>query len=162
MKHKKAKLCAVLLLVLGITVLHAQESIPASGGNAAGSGGSVSYTVGQVVYTAHAGTNGSTAQGVQQPYEISVVTALPEAGGIYLICQAYPNPAAEFVKLEVENHKTGNLTYQLYDSNGKLLETQKVESNETSIDMSKLVIATYFLKVRLDNKEIKTFKIIKY
>jgi hypothetical protein len=162
MKHKKYNLCAVLLLALGMTLLHAQESIPASGGNATGGGGSASFTLGQIVYTTNTGTNGSTAQGVQQPYEVSVVTALPEAVGINLICQAYPNPAAEYVKLKIENCTTGNLTYQLYNSNGNLLETQKLVSNETNIDMSKLVIATYFLKVRLNNKEIKTFKIIKF
>ena len=45
--------------------------------------------------------------------------------------------------------------------NGKLIESKKVENNETSIVMSNLVPATYFLKVIQDNKEIKTFKIIK-
>jgi hypothetical protein len=64
--------------------------------------------------------------------------------------------------LKTENFNPEKLTYQLYDDIGKLLENKKVEGSETNIDMSKLVIATYFLKVRLNNKEIKTFKIIKY
>lgn len=161
MKYKKLNLSALLLLGLGSTGLYAQQAIPSSGGNALGSGGSVSYTIGQVVYTTNNGTNGSAAQGVQQPYEISVVTGLIEANGIKLICSAYPNPASQYVRLKIENHKTENLTYQLYDDSGKLLENRKVEGNETTIDMSKLVIATYFLKLSESNQAIKTFKIIK-
>ena len=161
MQHKKVKLFAFLLLGLGLTGLKAQVAIPSSGGNASGSGGSVSYSVGQVVYTSGIGTNGSVAQGVQQPYEISVETGLEVAKGITLQCSAYPNPATDFVKLMVENYTIEKLTCQLYDMNGKLLKNKKVEGNETSIDMSNLAIATYFLKVTQSNKEIKTFKIIK-
>jgi len=50
--------------------LQAQETIPASGGKASGSGGTASYSFGQVVYTTYTGTNGLVAQGVQQPFEI--------------------------------------------------------------------------------------------
>jgi len=46
MKYKKLKLSAVLLLGLGLTGLQAQQSINAAGGNATGSGGMVSYSVG--------------------------------------------------------------------------------------------------------------------
>ncbi len=162
MRHKKVKLIAVLLLGLGLTGLQAQTAIPATGGNASGNGGSVSYSVGQVVYTTNTGgANGSVAQGVQQPFEISVVTGIDEANGITLQCSAYPNPTTDFLKLKVENFKTENLTYQLYDISGKLLENKKIEGNETSITMSNLVSATYFVKVTESNKEVKTFKIIK-
>ena len=161
MKYKKLTLSAVLLLGLGSAGLYAQEAIPASGGNASGNGGSVSYTIGQVVYTTNKGTNGSVAQGVQQPYEISVVTGLIEANGVNLFFTAYPNPAKNYIILKIENYKTLNLTYQLYDDNGKLLENKKVEGSETQIDMSNLVIATYILKVSESNKALKTFKIIK-
>jgi hypothetical protein len=161
MKHKKVKLSAVLLLGLGLTGLQAQEAIPASGGNASGGGGSASYSVGQVVYTTNTGTNGSLAQGVQQPYEISVVTAIEEAKDISLEIVLYPNPATDFIKLKIVNYEVQNLRYQLYDINGSLLQDNKIVGNETSIVMSNYVSATYFLKVTDNNKVIKTFKIIK-
>lgn len=161
MRHKKLKLSAVLLLGLGLTGLQAQEAIPATGGNASGSGGSVSYSIGQVVYTTNTGTNGSAAQGVQQPFEISVITGLEEAKEINLSCSAYPNPTTDFLNLKVENYDNTNLSYQLFDMNGKLLETKKLEGNQTSIVMNDLVPATYFLKVIDNNKEVKIFKIIK-
>ena len=162
MRHKKLKLSAVFLLGLGLTGLQAQTAVPATGGNASGSGGTVNYSVGQVVYTTNTGgSNGTVAQGVQQPFEISVVTGLDEAKGINLAVSAYPNPTTDFLNLKVENYDNTNLSYKLFDISGKLLETKKITGNETSIVMSNLVPATYFIKVTEGNKEIKTFKIIK-
>ena len=158
---KSLKICTLFILTLGLTGLQAQESINATGGNASGSGGSASYSVGQVVYTTNTATNGSVAQGVQQPFEISEVTGLEEAKGINLSVSAYPNPATDYLTLNVENYDNTNLSYQLFDISGKLLETKKLEGKQTSIVTSNLVPATYFLKVTVGNKEIKTFKIIK-
>ena len=160
------KLSAVLLLGLGLTELQAQESVNATGGDASGSGGSASYSVGQVVYTTNTGTNGSVAQGVQQPFEISVVNAIEESKGINLSVSAYPNPTTDYLTLEVDNsvktnHDLSQLSYQLYDMSGKLLQSKKITGNQTSIVMSNLVPATYFVKVIQGNKEVKTFKVIK-
>lgn len=161
MKHKRLKLSALLLLGLGLTGLQAQESVNATGGNASGSGGSASYSVGQVVYTTNTGTNGSVAQGVQQPYEISVVTGLEEAKGINLSVSAYPNPTTDYLTLEIKEFELSDLYVQLYDMNGKLLQSQKITDSQTIIAMGELVPATYFVKVVQNNKEVKTFKIIK-
>ena len=161
MRHKRLKLSAVLLLGLGLTGLQAQESVNATGGNASGSGGSISYSVGQVAYQNHTGTNGSVAQGVQQAYEILVVTAIEQAKGISLSVTAYPNPTTDYLTLEVKDFELSTLSFQLYDMNGKLLQSEKITGNQTSIVMSNLVPASYFVKVIQGNKEVKTFKIIK-
>jgi hypothetical protein len=161
MQYKRLKLIAVLLLGFLLTGIQAQEASIVTGGNASGSGGSVSYSVGQVVYNTNTGLNGSVAQGVQQPYEISDITGIEETKGITLQCTVYPNPTIDFLTLKVENYTTIGLTYQLYDVNGKLIESQKIAGNEASIVMSNLLPSTYFLKVTENNKEVKTFKIIK-
>ena len=160
MKTPLIALTAICMFGFG-TAIQAQNAIPASGANAAGSGGSVSYTVGQVVYTTSTGTNGNVAQGVQQPYEISVVTGIEEALGISLEIMVYPNPAQDFIILKIKNYEVENLRYQLYDSNARLLLSNKVEGNETSIVMQNLKPSVYFLKVTDNKKVIKTFKIIK-
>jgi hypothetical protein len=162
MEHKKAKLCAVLWLGLGLTGLHAQEAIPVTGGNTSGSGGSVSYSVGQVADNTNIGITGSEAQGVQQPYEISVVTGLDEVKEISLTFSAYPNPSSDYIILKAENCKSENLTYQLLDLSGKALESKKLDRSETIIGMNNFVSATYLLKIIHGNKEVKTFKIVKY
>jgi hypothetical protein len=160
MKTPLIALTAICMFGLGSTI-QAQNAIPASGANAAGSGGSVSYTVGQVVYTTSTGTNGSVAQGVQHPYEISVVTGIEEALGISLEVSVHPNPAQDFIILKIKNYEVVNLRYQLYDINGSLLLSNKVEGQEMNISMQNILPSVYFLKVADNNKVIKTFKIIK-
>ena len=164
MEHKKLYLSVVLLFALGLTRLNAQESINVSGGNALGSGGSVSYSVGQVVYTTNSGTTGTVSQGVQQPYEISVITGFEDIKWINLNCSVYPNPTTDYLTLKIDASASipiRNLSYQLYDMNGRLLESGKLESYETQIVMVNLVPETYLLEVFDQNKIVKSFKIIK-
>jgi len=126
MTLKKTIICTLFLSSLCIAILPAQPTIPASGGNATGTGGTVSYTIGQVVYTTYTGTNGTVSQGVQQPYEISIVTGIEEAIGISLEIMAYPNPATDFIILIIKNYEVKNLSYQFYDINGSLLQDSKL------------------------------------
>lgn len=161
MQYKKLLLSAVLLLGLGLTGLKAQESMNATGGNASGIGGSASYSVGQVVYSTRTGTNGLAAEGVQQPYEISIATAVEKAKNINLSVTAYPNPTNDYLTLDVTNSELLNLHFQLYDVNGKLLQSERITGSQTNIVMRQFVPATYYVKVIQNHTEVKTFKIIK-
>lgn len=151
----------LLLLSLNISSYFAQEAAITAGGNASGVGGSTSYSVGQITYTTAVGVNGSSAQGVQQAFEISVTTGIAEANGIQLGISSYPNPSTEFLMLKIENYNRENLTYQLFDMSGKLLDSNAIEASITSIKMDTYENASYILSVIEKNKEIKTFKIIK-
>jgi len=159
MNHKKLKISAVFLL-LGLGALHAQEAVLATGGEASGSGGTVSYSVGQVVYTTNTGANGSVASGVQQPYEITIITGI-ELPEINLELSAFPNPTTDFLNLKIGNYEHEKLSYQLYDMQGKLLEDKDIVESGTTIKMQSLPTSTYFLQVTDMQKIVKTFKIIK-
>jgi hypothetical protein len=158
---KRVMFSALLIWVATVTKLPAQSTIPASGGNASGSGGTVTYTIGQVLYNMYSGTNGSVAQGVQQPIEYSVVTGTEEAKDISIELMVYPNPATDYIKLKTGSFEIENLKYQLFDINGLILQDNIIETNETSISVHTLLPATYFLKLIHGNKVIKIFKIIK-
>ena len=158
MKRKKVKL-SVLFLGLGLTA-QAQQATTATGGNASGSGGTVAYSVGQIFYTTNTGTTGSEAQGVQQPYEISIVLGI-DNHSINLDLSAYPNPTTNNLTLNVGKAELSTLNFQLYDISGKLIESRKIISSTETISMANLPSATYFLKVSNNNNEVKTFKIIK-
>ena len=157
MKHKKTFMSAAFLF-LGLGGLHAQESLNGSAGEATGTGGTLSYSVGEVVYTTNTGTNGSVAQGVQQSFEISTTVGINETT-IQLELSVYPNPTTNYLTLKVE--KTDGLTYQLYDIQAKVIESKAVNGTSTNISLEGQPAATYFLSVVKDNKQVKTFKIIK-
>ena len=158
MKRKKVKL-SVLFLVLGLTA-QAQQATTATGGDASGSGGTVAYSVGQIFYTTNTGTTGSEAQGVQQPYEISIVLGI-DNHSINLELSAYPNPTTNNLTLNVGKTELSTLNFQLYDVSGKLIESRKIISSTETISTENLTSSTYFLKVSNNNNEVKTFKIIK-
>lgn len=151
---------SVVFLLLGLGGLYAQETVPSAGGDATGSGGSASYTIGQVVYATYTGTNGSVAQGVQQPYEISVTVGV-EVAGIKLELAAYPNPTNNALTLNIGNYNNEKLTYQLYDIQGKLLDSKQVVNSNTTISMKDLPVSTYLLNVLDNNSLIKTFRVVK-
>lgn len=157
------KLILFIVLTFIMAGLQAQESLNSSGGEASGDGGTVSYSVGQVSYSTHTGTNGSVAEGVQQPYEISVVIGIEELG-ISLQIIAYPNPVSDHLILKFSDDiSIGKDRWRasLYDMKGSIIKQQILVSNETTIDMADMQSATYVLKVINDNNEVKTFKIIK-
>lgn len=157
------KLSAMLFLALGFTALQAQQSINASGNNASGSGGLVSYSVGQAAYQTHTGTTGTVAEGVQQAYEISVVGLNELAEGIALTASAFPNPVSGLLKLHIDKdiHER-NLVFQLINLEGKQMESRRISSETTEIHMGDLKAGVYFLKLLdTDDKEYQTFKIIK-
>ncbi len=153
--------CILFLAGISMPGVKAQEIIPATGGNAIGSGGSSSYTVGQLMYASHDGPGGTIAEGIQQPYEI-IETGTKDPGWITLSVSAYPNPASDYLVLSFDGPVPSRTTYQLYDMNGKLLVKKKIGGERITLSMNQLLPATYLLIVVQDNKELKTFKIIKH
>lgn len=138
--------------------LNAQSNVVASGGNASGSGGSVSYSVGQIDYTTKTGTGGMLTEGVQQPFEILVITGLKE-DRINLNAVVFPNPASDYVELHVHDGAKYPIAYELVDLNGKTIAKDLVAGNSTRISLTSISGGVYYLKVSSDNKLIKTFQI---
>jgi len=161
MKQKRLLFCAFFLFVFGLIELQAQTATTTTGGNLSGSSGSVSYSLGQIVYSTNTGSGGTISQGIQQPYDISIISGI-ENINISLTCKVYPNPTVDFIQLKIESDKRQDMIYQLFDLNGKRFDSKRIENDETTIPMEQYVASTYILKVLQNNREIKTFKIIKY
>jgi len=158
----KKVLLLILILISICIVCNAQQAVSVSGGNTVGTGGTVSYTIGQLAYTNLSGTSGSVTEGVQQPFEISLYTDLQDAGDLGFECSAYPNPATDQVNVKIENYTSRKLYIRLYDANGKLLQNMKVITSETSIPLADFTPGSYLLEVFNSQNVIRSFKIIKY
>lgn len=155
------------LFISGFNSLQAQEVPVTAGGDSSGSGGSASYTAGQVVFTAIESAAGIAAQGIQQAFIITEEATDAGYERLNLICEVYPNPTSGFLRLKLHHHLLTESTdyyYALSDMNGNLMEKKQISGNETLIDMSRLVPAIYFLQVSSAGKGQNmqaTFKIIK-
>ncbi len=164
MRNKKISLGFLLYMGLGMAGLQAQEITMVTGGNASISAGVVSFSIGQLVYLTYPKTDSSKARNNPQHIDIVAVNGIEETKGITLHCPLYPDTDPDSLMLKVENFNINNLSYQLYSTEGILLENKDVESNITAIKMKNLAPATYFLKLIHSPytaflREIKTFKI---
>ena len=158
MKHfGKCLMSAIICLSANVAL--AQQSVIATGGDATGSGGSVSYTVGQIDYQTNDGSGGSSSEGVQQPYEIFIV-GITENLTLKRDIQVYPNPTNDFLFLELD--EIGDqMQMIMYDENGKEVLVQKINTERTRIQMNNQSTGMYLLNITENNKLLESIKIIK-
>lgn len=161
MKINQVQLIPLVVSILVSVSLNAQQTISSAGGNALGSGGSASYTVGQVFYHTASGTNVSVAAGVQQAYEIQIIVGIAEANELNMSLTAFPNPTTNVLILKIGDNHLENLKYELVDGSGKLLLGSVLAEAETTIQMENFASASYFLTITKGNIVQKSFKIIK-
>lgn len=151
----------ILILVSFFSSLsYGQQAVITAGGNATGSSGNSSFTVGQIAYTTNGNANYSVADGVQQPFEISTLS-VDEHIHSNIQLTVYPNPTLGYLTLDIATLETEGLLYSLIDLNGKLLSEEKITNQLTTINFTSLPNSTYFIKVATQGKNVKTFKIIK-
>ncbi len=164
MKHTKLILTLIFVMGLGLLTSKAQHSVNTTGGNVSNTSGSVGYSVGQIVCSSYSENDGSVSEGVQQPYEIYVITSVDKMKDIDLIISVFPNPVADQLSLLVtgqENHPQSDYYYHLLDINGKSIILEKMIDDITLIDMSGMQPGVYFLQVTASEERIGLFKIIK-
>jgi len=159
MKNNTLSVFLAFSLSFSVQAQTSHQVLSATGGDASGSGGTVAYSVGQIVYTTNTGNTGSVAQGVEQAYEISSVGIKETALNISL--SVFPNPTSDFLTLKVADYNNEALSYHFLDEQGKLVMNEQITNQDTQVAMSSLARGAYFINVLQANKKIQTFKIIK-
>ena len=154
------KLNLTLFFVCVLQLSYSQEIVPSTGGDATGTGGTSSFTVGQVFYTSNTSSTGSVSQGIQQAFEIQTLSN-PGLLTVQLTAVTYPNPTTDYVVLKITDTALENLKYTLFDLNGKTIASKKITTTSTQIIMKNSSIGIYLLKLTKKNQPLKTFKIIK-
>jgi len=84
--------------------------------------------------------------------------------GTNLSVSVYPNPSNDYITLNIAGNDPVSfegMSYQLFDINGKLIKGEKITNRQSTIKISNLEPANYFVKVIQGNKEINTLKITK-
>jgi hypothetical protein len=138
----------------------AQQSANTSGKNVSQNNTSVSYSIGEVYYNTTTTLSSVITQGIQQPYEIYLISGIGNEKDVQLIT-AFPNPTSSTIKIVIQDIKIDGLNYKLYDLLGKEILSGDITSNQTEVDLNNLMPAVYFIKVFRYNSTIKYFKIIK-
>ena len=140
--------------------VQAQQAVLPMGGEATGSGGTMSHSVGLVAYTTNSYTAGTLTQGVQQPYEV-IATALVEGPDGQLMATAFPNPASSLINIHLQS-MVDNGNYRLLDGLGQLILQGRIGGTDDTIDMALLPGASYTLLLFSSATPIGSFTVIKH
>ncbi len=135
----------------------AQELISSSGDFFKNSEFSVSWSVGEPITETVSNTSNIFTQGFHQ--SLLNTSVIYELSDIEFQIKIAPNPVSDFLTLTI--NKSENLSYELYDFNGKLLEKKKIQAENTIITFNRYAFAAYFLKILKNNQNIKIYQVIK-
>jgi hypothetical protein len=151
---------SLLILSFAIFVsnrIQAQNNTVSAGADAEGSNGSISYSIGQVVYTSATGINGSINQGVQQPYDYDVITVIEHTE---IELNLYPNPTIGQVNLTIADSRTQEYSLSLFDATGRLIRQDSQLNGLNSFLMESFAEGAYTLSVYKKDELVKSFRII--
>ncbi|MDZ4749893.1 MAG: T9SS type A sorting domain-containing protein [Saprospiraceae bacterium] len=151
----------ILLSGTALSDIWAQKAVLSSGGEALDIRGSVSYSIGQVVYTEQNSQSGIVNAGVQQPLTVMMVGSEVAISDVSL--RMYPNPTMDKLVLDLSGDRSvgGVLSYSLHDLFGKPLIQERIQTRSVIVPLDAYTNGMYLLKVSHNNNVIKTFKVIK-
>ena len=146
----------VLSMLLATTTATAQEVVSTQGDSYSNGTANIDFTIGEVVInTGTDGTNDIT-QGFHQTNWnfLGVEDHAPSYEATI-----FPNPTSEVLNIRTSTFE--NVTYSLYDAQGKLVLQDKLSSEQTKIPVSNLATGSYSLILNNETQNLKTFKVIK-
>jgi hypothetical protein len=156
-KHIEKVLNLSILLISSVSSF-AQSNTVSAGGDAEGSNGSISYSIGQVFYVTDEGENGSVNQGVQQPYDAEIIIGI-ERKDIRAVI--YPNPTFGQIQLQFDSDSYANCRAELIDAAGKLIQSYNQLSSNNLFSLEFASNGIYALSIYQNDALIKSFRIIK-
>ena len=160
MKIQRIPLLPLVFFITFYCSSHAQVSLGTTGGDLSGNGGGVSYSVGQYLSAVRVGDMTTLQLGVQQAFEISVVTSTDEEL-LALNPIVFPNPSRGRIYLKLNQNYHQSYQYRLLDLQGKVLEQARLAENINSIDLTSYAAQVFFISIYHQERMLKTFKIIK-
>lgn len=158
----KKVLVLMFVVLVSLLPLSAQSDVVTAGGKAVGSAGTVEFSIGQIAVQRAEADGAYILEGVQQPYEISVV-GTDKYPSITLEAKVYPNPTTDVALLRIDNFEQigGKLSARLIDGDGRQLRELTLVSPITEIDMVSWSSGTYYLNLFNGKKLLKSFKIVR-
>jgi hypothetical protein len=159
MKFQKNTLFVCFFMAMGISSANSQCKTVSGGGIGIGSGGSLSFAIGQGFTISMTNEKMNSSKIIKQTLQEKIFSN--ESDGILVDIKIFPNPTKSNVVLRISNVVNDEFYYQLYDLIGSRIMNKEIKSVETNIYMDNLVDGIYLLKVLENNREIKIFKIIK-
>jgi hypothetical protein len=155
----------LLMLLFAATLAFSQSATPMLTGAAGGHYENASYrldwSAGEPVTATLSSGNTLLTQGFHQ--NNYVVTALDAFAGEESAIAVYPNPARDFVTLEIADYKAvKSLEWlTLTSATGKVVKKQEITQTQMRLNFSGYPPGIYLLEIQHTSQRNQTFKIIK-
>lgn len=145
-----------LFFIFSIFSVAAQEVISTQGDSYSGTGGGIDFTIGEVVIDTDTSGTCSIAQGFHQTNWnfVGIVNHKPD-----YIVTIFPNPVGSVLNIKTSSFT--NVTYTLYDAQGKIVLQNILSAEQTALQVSQLAKGSYLLILNNATQNLKTFKLIK-
>jgi len=148
----------LVLTVFSVLTAYGQKVVSSGGSSFKNSAGQIDYTIGEPVIQLLATSDCMLTQGYHQP-TLSIIEVRHLNADF--IAEVFPNPTVATLKLKLEDHE--GVSYQVFNADGKVLESNNVTNNLTSIDVENFTKGYYTLRlIDADNKKLKSYKFLKH
>ena len=155
----------ILIFVTGIFTLSSfaqtnkQDVIASAGGYNVNGALSISWTLGETIIPTFQNGDLILTHGFQQQL---IITAVEENLESLVRVTVYPNPAGEMINIDFDNALDTEVTYQLINSQGKVVKTNIIEATviETQVNLQELPGGIYYLKL-IKGKLSNVYKVVK-
>jgi hypothetical protein len=162
MKIIISKIVFLTLCFLYTNNLSAQNGLNSGGGDASSDTNKISYSIGEVNYSAISQSTYYVTQGAQHPtLTILNPTFAEDFKNLQLNIKVYPNPVNADVHLEFSLPDVTEVKVRIFDMNGKLCMDKAIHKNENRISLKEFQPGIYILRLFSDDIEIHNSKIIK-
>lgn len=159
----------VLFVVCSFTFSTAQSTTPtvvaSQGDYYTAAGGSVSWTLGEIVTETESSSGHIITQGFHQPKRgVGTGITAPMSGATVAL---YPNPVTDFLSLDFSNSFNGNYRVEIFDMHGKKLFTENfsllaASNKQHNISFSDCADGIYLLNIiNPENNFKQSYKINK-
>ena len=146
----------VLFSFFASLAVSAQEVVSTQGESYSNASANIDFTIGEVIIaTGTDGTNDLT-QGFHQTNWnfLGVEDFAPNYEATI-----FPNPTEDVLNIRTSTFE--NVTYTLYDAQGRLVMQDILSAEQTPIQVSQLAPGSYLLTLNNETQNLKTFQLIK-
>jgi hypothetical protein len=143
------------------SIINAQEVVSPAGATYNNpSSGSISWTIGEPLTETYSNEDMIVTQGFHQGSV--TVTGLDINDRVKFDLNIFPNPTADYIR--IESGETGNILYslRLYTTDASLIYQSVMTEKSQRIDLTPILPGEYFLEITDADHHINTFKIIKH
>ena len=146
----------VLFSFFASLAVTAQEVVATQGGSYSNASANIDFTIGEVIIdTGTDGTNDLTQGFHQTNWNI---LGFEDYAPNYQ-ATIFPNPTSDVLNIKTNSFE--NVTYTLYDAQGKLVMQNILSAEQNPIQVSQLAPGSYSLTLNNETQNLKTFKLIK-